>query len=341
MAHHLEEDELVDAFDDDWHEPSHDVLTASRVARLAFAFMNTSRPLPQSSIKELVYPDELPATFVKQFGRDRENLARCGVVIRRIDGGDETAWEADEKASFASKEELSSAEALALDVACQPLLSDPSMPFRDELRFALAKVDRTFDLSIPRATTPAPTGSDAHLATIERAIAALHEVRMTYHTARGDTVERTVRPYGLFGLRGALYLVAVHADEKDAWPSSNIRNYRLDRIDGVTETRASYAIPNDFAVADHIMLPFQLSDPLVPASFSVPEKIELEVRHDAMGHGTFSHEPVADGMALVWRVNVGSTHDAAAWAVAEGITPLEPAELVAAWRSCLEGAIAS
>ena len=37
-----------------------------------------------------------------------------------------------------------------------------------------------------------------------------------------------------------------------------------------------------------------------------------------------------------WRVAVSNVEDAASWAIAEGLTPLSPPELVEVWRTKLE-----
>ena len=53
----------------------------------------------------------------------------------------------DERSSFVDSQTLSTRDAFILDMVCQPLLNDPSFPYAEDLRLALAKIDRSFQSS--------------------------------------------------------------------------------------------------------------------------------------------------------------------------------------------------
>lgn len=85
--------------------------------------------------------------------------------------------------------------------------------------------------------------------------------------------------------------------------------------------------------------------------FAVPAQTMREFSQTAQGKGAFldseatSHaESPSDeehsSVSLLWRVEISNIEDAAAWAIAEDVVPVSPQELVAAWRSQLEGVVA-
>ena len=72
------------------------------------------------------------------------------------------------------------------------------------------------------------------------------------------------------------------------------------------------------------------------ARLELPDDREGDVRRAAGANGTF----FSLGGRTIWEVEVSSVEDAASWAVAEGVIPIGPAELVEAWRRVLEGVTA-
>lgn len=312
---------------------------ARRIGSLALRFMNSPTPLPSSDIQREFYPSLGTESFRRAFSRDREALASCGVFVEeRRQPGEESSWAANDELSFASGAELSVSEAAALDVACQPLLDEREFPLADDLRLALAKLSRAFGeayVMVPESQRP----RDRHLSLVCSCLLARHALAMSYLDARGHESERVVAPYGLFGFRGNLYLVAgrLTGDGTPLPYPSETRTYRIDRIAKAKEMeRVSFEIPGDFRLSDWRCLPFQMGHANLVASFLVPADREEEVRRASMGRGAFSR----DEGPLVWTVEASSVKDAAAWAVAAGIRPLAPSELVTSWKEALEGAIA-
>ena len=186
-------------------------------------------------IYDLARCDMAEAT-AEAFRFDRAVLAACGLrVVELSRGGGETFWGIDERSSYAEGIELEARDAAALEISCQALLADPTFPLAEDLRLALAKVARTF-ADVPALSAPSRGGEAPALAPIRRALVEGLCVDVAYVDARGTASRRRLAPYGLFGLRGSLYLVAGTADEKTP------RTYRLDRFD---ETHVQYIHETD------------------------------------------------------------------------------------------------
>ena len=307
---------------------------ARRICSLALAFMNASSPIPSSEVARRFYPGLSPDSFRRAFSRDRVLLASCGVRVCEGPREGEASWEADEAASFAGELALEPSEAAALEIACQPLLGDPEFPLSAELRFALAKLTRTF--AYP-STPPSgePRGESRVEAAVRDAVARRRGLQVTYTNAAGRTAERRLAPYGLFGLRGVTYLVAARLAGAAGACGEDPRTYRVDRISsaGVLED-VSVSVPEDFSPQTWRKLPFQVGETVGTAAFRVPAGREDHLGRDAAGRGTLLER---DG-ALVWEVEFSDAHVAAAWAVARGIVPLSPEPLVREARDILRGA---
>ena len=159
---------------------------ARRLLTLAVEFMNSRDGLRSSYLWDTIYTGKSQDTFRKTFSRDRATLAVCGIVVERerTREGD-FLWRVDERASYAHGAELGPREALTLDIACLPLLEDPTFPYRDDLRIALAKIDRAFvDAGAPLSA--APGRDDRVLATVRTCLGASHAARISYQDAAGN-----------------------------------------------------------------------------------------------------------------------------------------------------------
>ena len=303
---------------------------ARRVCSLALDFMNATRAIPSSEIARRHYPDLSADSFRRAFSRDREVLASCGVLVsERREAGGEALWEADQGRSFARGAELTPAEAAALELVCRPLVDDPTFPLADDLRFALAKISRSFSETLserPARRVTAPRS----LETLRSCLARRCAARVRYVNARGEASERTLAPYGFFALRESLYLVAARFD--GAALEGTERTYRIDRfLSAQAVEGTSFLVPEDFCIEDWRRLPFQMGPAMLTARFEVPSERETDVRRAAGAQGVFSPE----GGVLVWTVDVSDLRAAASWAISMGIRPLGPGELVSAWERIL------
>ena len=308
---------------------------ARRVCSLALAFMNAGAPIPSSDVAREFYPDLSADSFRRAFSRDREVLAACGVIVAELpSAGGESSWAVDEASTYPEGAEVGAADAAALELACQPLIEDPSFPLADDLRFSLAKLTRAFaDASPLRAVE---RGDSRALPPLREALARGRAASISYRDARGAESQRIIAPYGFFGLRGELYLVAGRLRDDGSVVEGGTRTYRVDRVlrAGVLEGVAA-SVPDDFSVEDWRRLPFQMGESAERCLLEVPEGRLEDVRQAAGGRGRLFPR---DGRML-WEVDASSLDDAASWAVAEGLVPLDPPGLVTAWRSLLEGVL--
>lgn len=167
---------------------------ARRICSLALEFMNASAPITSSDIARSHYPELSPDSFRKAFSRDREMLAACGVILagHRAATG-ETLWEADDARSFAGGPELAPAEAAALELACRPLVDDPSFPLADNLRFALGKLARSFSESLSAERAAGPS-TPRQVAVLRRCLTDRTPVEAHYVNAQGSESRRLLAP---------------------------------------------------------------------------------------------------------------------------------------------------
>ena len=323
-----EENEPV-AFNDDDEQ-------ARRILSLALEFMNSRQAVSSTRIAQDIYPGLTPDSFRKAFLRDRKSLEDIGITLEseRRAGG-EAYWTADDTASFAEGTGLGVEDALVIDLACQPLLGDPEFPLRDELRFALAKIDTAFgDVSYPAGQ--GVLHDDKIVSTLRSCARSCHAVRMTYTDAASRSSERTIAPYGFYGIRGSLYLVAPRVEE-GVVVNGSTRVYNVARVSGVREvTSVSFSVPSDFSIESYRQLPFQLGPVACEATFEVPVVEISEIERLSMGRGRFS----MGEKDVTWTVDASNVGDAASWAIANGLRPIAPKELVDEWSARLEGAIA-
>lgn len=307
---------------------------AERAATLATFLMGARYPVGTAAIYERFYAELGDANRRKTFSRDRELLASAGVLVRDAGWRDgEKAWEIDADASFANAAELSALEAIALDVACQPLLEDHGFTHGEALRHALAKIDRTFgdpDQAVRTSPAERSRASQTVLSCIDRG----HVVNVTYRDAKGTVSKRDFAPYGTFPCRGRGYVVGDFIEEGEGGTATRRRTLRLDRIESARETAQSTVVPEGFDIADYLLLPFQIGPTTCTARFFVPEN-----RREALSTSCLQSGAVTNGKkGAEWTVDVSDVDDAARWAVAQAIRPMEPSELVESWKKCLKEA---
>lgn len=312
---------------------------ARRVAGLLMSFSGSRRPLTSGEIRNAYYPELSSESFRRAFSRDREVLAQCGMVIQNVaQSGEDASWVVDERLSFVQPSELLPEEALTLDVACAPLVTDPDFPYRSDLRLALAKLDRHFGSATPVFVGEGAGGGGTVARELMECLAARIAVRVTYVDAMGRETKRVLAPYGSFGLRGNTYLVAASkASKGSGWGEAH--TFRLDRFKSARRIEGrSYQVPGDFCLRDFLKLPFQAGPIIATCSFSFPTPPNQELREQLEGRGTWEDDAPE---RTVWTAGVSDLGLASSWAVAAGAIPIGPNTLVDQWRTLLEDALAS
>ena len=329
-----------------------DDVRARRLASLALLLMGSDEPLASSRIHEEVYASLGQESFNRSFSRDRETLAACGLNVVRAgsaprSGTLEALWAAD-PASFCDERDAPlPVDALTVDIACRSLLDEPEFPLSDELAHALAKVNRAFgDTTL--AADAARRSWDRTLHTLRACHERGHAAGVRYVNAQGVESRRTLAPYGFYGLRERLYLVAADLGQvarmdggpaDQASPEGETPQALTFRVDRVLEAHelgdVPYSVPEGFDVDEYCRLPFQLGETCCVGTLWVPPERAGELRHASMRKGSLRTE----GDGLVWEVPISSVGAAASWAIAQGLRPLAPDELVSAWHAALEGVL--
>jgi len=181
------------------------------------------------------------------------------------------------------------------------------------------------------ATLSAP-GSYHHrgddLQLIGEAIGNRTTLRILHHAAhRGETLERTVDPYGLWFSDGALYLVAFDHLRND------IRKFLVDRIRRISRTQDRFESDPEFDLQAYVGRGFRVWH---GQRRRVVVEFAAEIAHlpqERRYHRTQKLEELADGRVRVTFLAAGLP-DLAAWICSFGgrVRAVEPVELVAMIR---------
>ena len=319
-----------------------------RRAHLATIFLQAAYPLTTSEVVAQVYnnPTNLELgrkplsldSARRAMKRDIDALKACGLIIvpaGKTDDG-QALWQVDRAHSFTQGVALSEVDAVILDIACLPLLDDPGFAERDELRLALAKIDRLFDAAASDALTASSERDSKVLVTVRDALNARRALDIVYTTRDGSEKQRRVAPLAFFDVRTILYVVCATVDDAGELVAGSERTYRIDRIQRAQRVdHVAFEIPDGFDLGFFRKLPFQIGPTVATCTFSIPERSLRPFQRVRCGKGALS--PADDGM--VWEVEASDIDAAAGWAIANGIAPLSPEWLVDAWRARLEEAM--
>ena len=131
---------------------------------------------------------------------------------------------------FSRPLKLSSAELFAIVATVRAAHRMPGAPQRSALLSATRKIERLLPAGedVPVAID---AGEAPHVDELRSAIAARHELRITYFSpSRAERAQRTIRPLRLFSVSGRWYVAAF--DEK----SGEERTFRTDRIEALAAT---------------------------------------------------------------------------------------------------------
>lgn len=278
-----------------------------RLVNLALLLAASQEPLTADRIRsEGIYPAEQEsAAFLRMFERDKDELRAMGFAIDADDSG---AYRLDAGTSFASAIELTSAETAALRVAGSALAGDPSFPFADDLRLALAKLAAdTSTETLPtsaRLADEEPDRQGSVASTLVEAASARKTAHFDYTNSFAKCAEHTVEPYGLFVHDGRWYLVGrdVAKDE--------VRTYAVTRIDAlrVNPSRPrtpDFDRPDGFDVGGYVRLPFQYGTQGERFDATVVFDAPIAWRAAVLSGGIGRLDPLADG-SVEWRVTVSS-----------------------------------
>ena len=342
-----------------------------RIVALATYFMNNASSVSEDHLLSMFYTSiEKRESQAKALKRDIARLESCGFVFMKHtdlqQGKPCISWQVNEKKSFVIHK-FSPVFMQALRVLCDPLTRDNSFAWRDELRSALIKLDSQPHIStlpISKQTSSFPVDTCANeqtkqsiLATLIQALSTHHCVSCVYTVQNGEARSYNLAPLGTFGFHEHTYFVAEKSDGKhnanQGKPSSevcvqkHIRVFRLDRFVKVTLTSKTYTPPQDFSSLDYRVMPYQLGNTPLEATFAVLDSCPEEVREACHMHlhpvqlceskqtATTTQQVAAQQHVAVWKTQVSNIDLTVRWAIENDCIPLAPSALHTAWKKLL------
>lgn len=342
-----------------------------RIVALATYFMNNASSVSEDRLLSMFYTAiEKRESQAKALKRDIARLESCGFVFMKHtdlqQGKPCISWQVNEKKSFVIHK-FSPVFMQALRVLCDPLTRDNSFAWRDELRSALIKLDSQPHIStlpISKQTSSFPVDTCANeqtkqsiLATLIQALSTHHCVSCVYTVQNGEARSYNLAPLGTFGFHEHTYFVAEKSDGKhnanQGKPSSevcvqkHIRVFRLDRFVKVALTSKTYTPPQDFSSLDYRVMPYQLGNTPLEATFAVLDSCPEEVREACHMHlhpaqlceskqtTTTTQQAAALQHVSLWKTQVSNIDLTVRWAIENDCIPLAPSALHTAWKKLL------
>lgn len=325
------------------------VSASERIVNLALYLASALHPVSAREIAAQVAgysDDQSDAAFGRMFERDKDDLRRAGFVIE-VDRSDETErYRFNADATFSGTVELGPVEAVELRAASAAMLADPSFPYTDDLRLALAKVTAASGGPIGSASAirtslsadEDPAEQGAAVAELTAALAARKRASFSYTGAAGRASRRQVEPWGLFARDGRWYLVAMDP------AADGVRVFAIARIEELEVERSrpktpDFDPPEDFDVRAWMLMPFQYGSRTLEATLKFTGAAARRASALTSGQGALTKK--ADG-ALIWRVPVADENLLARWIAMNGpgIEVVAPPSLRDALATGLRKAVA-
>lgn len=317
-----------------------------RIINLALYLDGVREPVTAEQVREKVIgyrdKDQDDAAFARMFERDKDDLRRAGIKLDFDEQLQE--YSLDRKATFSARVDLSAEEAAVVRTAGTAVLGDPSFPFADDLRLALAKIAAELPADAPvarmRIADEDPARQGRTVAQLVSAGDARKVSTFDYTNSMGVSAPHTVEPYGLFTYDGRWYLVGrdTEKDETRTYAAARIENLK---VNAAAPKTPDFERPDGFDVSRFISLPFEYG----PRSDAFEAVLRFEPSATwraaavTLSHGSL--EP--DGDALLWRVNARSEEALLKFVIEHGpgVRIVEPQHLIARMRAGLEGTVAA
>jgi proteasome accessory factor C len=149
---------------------------------------------------------------------------------------------------------LTSSELGALELGLAMLRAERPPDERKAVNSALDRLRKVM-VAIPsdavavtrREATLPSSGEPSVLPALNAALASRTKVGIRYRGgAKEDTTERTIHPYALVVSSGSWFVLAY------CELAGGIRSFRLDRIESIEQTNASYEIPATFSIDEYL-----------------------------------------------------------------------------------------
>ena len=275
------------------------------------------------------------AAFLRMFERDKDQLRAAGFLI---EGDERGRYLLDRARTFAAPLALTPEETAAVRTAGSAMLGDPSFPYAEDLRLALAKIATGVDTdAVPAAARLAdedPARQGSLVAALSAAASRGKRATFAYTNSYGASAPHELEPYGLFLHDGRWYAVGrdTSRDEVRTYAVARLRELAVDRARPATR---DFERPDDFDVRRYVMLPFQYGPPAEEFEAVLRFAPQVAWRAPALtsGQGELvevgSRSIDAGRPALAWHVSARSPRRLLRFVVEHGpgISILEPADL--------------
>jgi len=285
------------------------VSASERIVNLALYLASAVHPVSANEIAVNVAgysPDQNAAAFGRMFERDKDDLRHAGIVIELDRSDDVERYRVDADSTFSDAVQLEPLEAVELRVAAAAMLADPSFPYPEDLRLALAKLAAAADGGIsPTSVVKTALSADedpalqgAAVAALTRAVGARKRASFSYTGADGRASQRTVEPWGLFARDGRWYLVARDpaADGTRVFAIARTTDLRIEQ--GRPKT-PDFDPPGDFDVRTWMLMPFQYGSRTSEATLRLSGPAASRATALVAGQGKLSGPA---GGPFTWRV---------------------------------------
>lgn len=306
-------------------------IAVERIVNLALFLANAREPVTAERIRTEVwgYPEgQDDAAFLRMFERDKKDLVRMGLSVTSDSEGN---YLLDRSGSFATAIELDPAQAAAIRVAAEAMLADPSFPFADDLRLAVAKIaaelgSGALGASMARLADEEPKRQGAAVAILSGAAEMRKRVSTGYTNSLGTSAPHEIEPYGLFLHDGRWYLVGRDVSKDQT------RTYAVARMSEPTANAnkpetPDFEPPKRFDIARYVRLPFQFgTDEPLTATLRFDPQVAWRAERLAGGRGTLTSLP--DG-SVEWRIETTSASGLLRFVIQHGpgIHVEQPSEL--------------
>jgi proteasome accessory factor B len=302
-----------------------------RIVNLALFLASSREPVSATEIAAGVpgySADQKPDAFARMFERDKEDLRRAGIVIT-VEKTDVERYRFEPAETYADQVDLDPVEAMELRAAAASMLADPSFPYTDDLKTAVAKVvaganRRIGSSSAILSSASADEGPELQADTVAELTGAIERgkrVRFSYTGAEGKRSEREVEPWGLFARDGRWYAVAwdASAEGERVFAVSRMRDVV---VNPSKPKSPDFERPSHFDVAEWMVLPFQYGPRTVEARLRFSGAAARRASALAAGQGRLE----TAGADVIWSVPVADESLLVRWILEHGpgIAVLEP-----------------
>lgn len=223
-----------------------------RLVNLTIALLATKRYLTKNEIFRNIEGYEGSAEAKERmFERDKDDLRKLGIQIEV--GGldplfdDEAGYRIRPESYALSLRDLTPTQVTLLSLAAQAWQDAAFTDLSQQALRKLTSIGLDTDSSQLPVMAPKLIGADENLRSALDALTSLTTIEFDYLNIQGVAQKRQLQVYGVQARKSHWYLIGLDTEK------SAIRNFRVDRIQGVVTTvgkAQSYAIPATFEIAE-------------------------------------------------------------------------------------------